>query len=575
MDSTPRSPMGRCRCFAMLALIGFGVSACKDSTSAGGPGSLVVSVATTGDDADPSYQIAMAGVAPYLVGPNATLELGEFDAGQYDVSISDVASNCIVQNNSRRVTVKSGASTLVTFAVTCRARAAALRITFVSSGPDQPTNFAATVQTVGTVGVPANGSATVANLPPLVNVTVSAANLPANCSVTGDASKTVTIPVVGTAVVELAVTCVPNVGSVSVTTTTTGVDLDTDGYLLMELGLVARVPTASVTQLSLKAGSHAFTLGGLAPNCALQGPSTVNANVLYGTTVSVAFNVNCTAAEGGPHYMIAFESNLYSGKIITGTQVCTVRSDGQQRRCHTAATRHVYRPTWLPDGSRLGYGAQSGGLFTVGPGGDEHRVSSLIDWVTTSDWSNDGDRIVFQGAVSGVAAMYIMNADGTNPALLGPGSSPSFSPDGTRIVFSRHDGTRSNIYSMAATGGDLKQLTSGSESTYPTYSPDGTKILFTSGVTGGGWQLKTMNVDGSGVTAIPGLVNVQAAQYSADGLKIVYERFVPEGISGIDIYVANADGSGARRVTSNADSRFPQFQPPGTTVFGAARSPAH
>ncbi len=68
-------------------------------------------------------------------------------------------------------------------------------------------------------------------------------------------------------------------------------------------------------------------------------------------------------------------------------------------------------------------------------------------------------------------------------------SHPSFSPNGTRIVFSASGGTRyypSDIYSMAVDGSDLRKLTRSlprgdgfAEYFYtPMYSPDGSRIIF-------------------------------------------------------------------------------------------------
>src|SRR5262245_28461501 len=56
--------------------------------------------------------------------------------------------------------------------------------------------------------------------------------------------------------------------------------------------------------------------------------------------------------------------------------------------------------------------------------------------------------------------IYVMNPDGTSQTDLGNGTSPAWSPDGTKIVFekgSSYDDT--NIYVMNADRSGLKQLT--------------------------------------------------------------------------------------------------------------------
>ena len=63
--------------------------------------------------------------------------------------------------------------------------------------------------------------------------------------------------------------------------------------------------------------------------------------------------------------------------------------------------------------------------------------------------------------------IYVVNADGTGRTRLtrGPAEefSPAWSPDGTKIAFSRFVGTRFQIFVMNADGTDAKQLTFGGQ----------------------------------------------------------------------------------------------------------------
>lgn len=97
-------------------------------------------------------------------------------------------------------------------------------------------------------------------------------------------------------------------------------------------------------------------------------------------------------------------------------------------------------------------------------------------------WSPDGTKLVFERIGDGI---YVASGDGSNAVRLttysGGAESPSFSPDGTKIVFTRFGGNggSSELWEMNTDGSGQTQLTTlGGFNLFPRFSPDGSAIVF-------------------------------------------------------------------------------------------------
>src|SRR3989442_11528495 len=93
----------------------------------------------------------------------------------------------------------------------------------------------------------------------------------------------------------------PRTGAVQVSVTTTGVELDTNGYSVAIDGGVGRaIPVnGTMTFTGLSAGPHNVLLAGLASNCGAAGAANPRSvKVVAGDTAHVVFSVVCAATTG-------------------------------------------------------------------------------------------------------------------------------------------------------------------------------------------------------------------------------------------------------------------------------------
>ena len=170
-------------------------------------------------------------------------------------------------------------------------------------------------------------------------------------------------------------------------------------------------------------------------------------------------------------------------------------------------------------------------------------------------WSPDGSKIVFASSRDGNFELYVMDPDGSNQERLTntpmvSESEPRWSPDGRKIAFKVDVPWSSpNNFEMNADGSNPLRWSRGVKPTDLSWSPDGSKITFMSR-----GELWVVGDDGSALTKITNLqpkYRAQAPAWSPDGTKIAFQTNL-EG--NMEIYVVNADGSDQTRLTNSAAS---------------------
>jgi len=183
-------------------------------------------------------------------------------------------------------------------------------------------------------------------------------------------------------------------------------------------------------------------------------------------------------------------------------------------------------------------------------------------------WSPDG-KIAFESDRrnhQGRAEIHVMNSDGTNvrrvttlPADALYDSAPRFSPDGSRIVFTRYitDPGRSALFTVRVGGGRLKQLTPwGNGASDADYSPDGKKLVFEAYPNKGCFgEIYTVDSDGQHLTNITDNrchAGSSDPVWSPNGKKILFNSaHVEDGEFGISLATMNPDGTDRHFITHN------------------------
>ena len=157
--------------------------------------------------------------------------------------------------------------------------------------------------------------------------------------------------------------------------------------------------------------------------------------------------------------------------------------------------------------------------------------------------------------------IYVMNDDGSGrrrltESLQNMDSEPRWSPDGTKIAFTRYmDKTRTEttaeVFVMNADGTDLQRLTDNNDiDACDSWLPDSKRLAFSSSRSGA-WEVYVIDVETLAVRQVTTHGKngpSAAADWSPDGTQVTFERFIPipTGIGPKTIYVMDADGTNQR-----------------------------
>lgn len=302
--------------------------------------------------------------------------------------------------------------------------------------------------------------------------------------------------------------------------------------------------------------------------------------LLSGAAIAASAVASAEPAFPGGNGLIAFVTSPNDN-----ADVYTVTSRGcELTRITTAAGRDLY-PSFSPDGMKITYQRD----FTNG------LVTGSANWVINSDgtgavqltpateggdgraeWAPDGKELTFRHETDPHRVptersweIYTVKPDGSGLKRLTTNElaedSPTYSPDGSRIAFTRRAATGDEfnpapeeIWVMNSNGTQESQVTNNNfRDTDLQWAPVGNLVLYSS-LRNGDSDLFVVDVTTGVETQLTSHALVERGAWRPDGQQIVYS-------TGNDIYVINPDGTGRDKLGTNI-GKYPKYSPDGTQI---------
>lgn len=227
--------------------------------------------------------------------------------------------------------------------------------------------------------------------------------------------------------------------------------------------------------------------------------------------------------QAGPQGKIVYVCQLFATQ--QSDQICIINADGsgQRRLTLNDNARHFY-PSFSPDGQSILFSSNMSGNF------------ELYELILATD------QLINLGGLVGIA--------------------PEVSPDDRYIAYTRGNGQRDTIWVADRHGANPREVYNAGWD--PTWSPDGTALLFATTV-GQKSQLATINLDGTGFRVLTDLPDLRGrSDWSADGRYIVTYSGKPWER---ELYMMNPDGSDVYQVSlPGGNSQGPSFSPDGQWI---------
>ncbi|WP_297562290.1 Tol-Pal system beta propeller repeat protein TolB [Nitratireductor sp.] len=243
--------------------------------------------------------------------------------------------------------------------------------------------------------------------------------------------------------------------------------------------------------------------------------------------------------------------------------------DGANQRFLTDGRAIVLTPRFSPTRQEITYMSYEGGQPQVYllqlETGQRELVGNFPGMTFAPRFSPNGQQIVMSllrdDGNSNIFAMDLRSRNTTRLTTANAiDTSPSYSPDGSQIVFTSDRGGRAQIYVMSASGGDPKRISFGDGSySTPVWSPRGDLIAFTK-QTRGEFQIGVMRTDGSGERILSSGFLQEGPTWSPNGRVVMFFR-QPAGSAGPQLYSIDLTGRNEQKIPTANYGSDPAWSP--------------
>jgi TolB protein len=268
---------------------------------------------------------------------------------------------------------------------------------------------------------------------------------------------------------------------------------------------------------------------------------------------------------------IAFVSNRNGNK-----EIWAMDYDGENQHELTQLHTISLTPRWSPDASRIAFTcyAQPGnsGVMSAQICVYSTLTNHLISWPrfkgtnSSPSWSPDGTQLMFMSSMLGNPELFISDASGQRPKRLtfsnGANTSPSWNPKtGQQVAFVSDRGGIPQLYTMNSDGSSQAKvdLPDMGYVIDPAWSPNGQLLAFSWRRPNGNYDLYVMEIVTRQLVELTRDVGRnERPSWASDGRHLVFES-TRTGTR--QIWSMLADGTQARQLTQKGQNESPNWSP--------------